>query len=148
MNSTDTNVGGWKNCARRTWCNNVFFAALPSTWQSMVKTVNKKVYVKKNNYSIIETVQDKIFLAAEYEIFGSGIDSVIGEGTQYQYYKNTIANRYKMPKWDPDHSITNIYWDRTPGDNSAYTFCSVYSNGKEGLNYSNEACGIAPCLCI
>ena len=27
MNSTSTNAGGWKNCARRAWCNNVYFAA-------------------------------------------------------------------------------------------------------------------------
>ena len=41
MNSSDTNSGGWKSCARRTWCNNVYFSALPSAWQSMIKTVNK-----------------------------------------------------------------------------------------------------------
>ena len=98
MNSSNTNVGGWKNCARRTWCNNVYFKALPATWQSMIKTVNKKVSVG-NNSSTIETVQDKIFLAAEIEIFGSTTYSFAGEGTQYQYYKNATANRYKLPKW-------------------------------------------------
>ena len=46
-----------------------------------------------NNSSTIETVQDKIFLAAEIEIFGSISYSVSGEGTQYQYYKNATASR-------------------------------------------------------
>ena len=146
MNSTNTNNGGWKNCARRTWCNNVFFAALPSTWQSMVKTVNKKVSVG-NNSSTIETVQDKIFLAAEIEIFGSTTYSFSGEGTQYQYYKNATANRYKMPKWSSS-SVSNVYWERSPRSGSSTHFCRVDGNGSADYISANSASGVAPCLCI
>ncbi len=146
MNSTSTNAGGWKNCARRAWCNNVFFAALPSAWQSMVKTVNKKVSVG-NKQSTIETVQDKIFLAAEIEIFGSTTYSVSGEGTQYQYYKNATANRYKMPKWNSS-SVSNIYWERSPHSGYAYIFCLVYNSGNADYYNANSARGVAPCLCI
>lgn len=146
MNSTTTNVGGWKNCARRTWCNNVFFSALPSTWQSMVKTVNKKVSVG-NSSSTIETVQDKIFLAAEIEIFGSTTYSSAGEGTQYQYYKNATANRYKMPKWTSSY-VTNIYWERSPRSGSSAYFCGVDAGGSANHNGANRACGVAPCTCI
>ena len=146
MNSSNTNVGGWKNCARRTWCNNVFFAALPSVWQSMVKTVNKKVSAG-NNQSTIETVQDKIFLASEIEIFGSTSYSFAGEGTQYQYYKNATANRYKMPKWSSSN-VSNIYWERSPYSGYAYGFCGVDHNGNAGNGSANDAFGVAPCLCI
>ena len=146
MNSSSTNAGGWKNCARRTWCNNVFFAALPSAWQSMVKTVNKKVSVG-NNQSTIETVQDKIFLAAEIEIFGSTTYSFAGEGTQYQYYKNATANRYKMPKWSSS-STSHIYWKRSPSSGNAALFCDVNYNGDAGSSYASSAYGVAPCLCI
>lgn len=62
MNSTGTNVGGWKDCARRTWCNNVYYNALPNIWQSMVKTVNKKTSAG-NQQETIETVQDKVFFS-------------------------------------------------------------------------------------
>lgn len=146
MNSTNTNVGGWKNCARRTWCNNVFFTALPSAWQSMVKTVNKKVSAG-NNSSTIETVQDKIFLAAEIEIFGSTTYSFAGEGTQYQYYKNATANRYKMPKWDSSFA-SHAYWERSPRSRNASFFCSAGISGDAAINYANAANGVAPCLCI
>ena len=146
MNSTNTNVGGWKSCARRTWCNNVYFSALPSAWQSIVKTVNKKVSVG-NNSSTIETVQDKIFLAAEIEIFGSTTYSVSGEGTQYQYYKNATANRYKMPKWNSS-SVTHIYWERSPRSGNAPAFCSVYFTGSAYAYAASNASGVAPCLCI
>lgn len=147
MNSSNTNVGGWKNCARRTWCNNVFFAALPSAWQSMVKTVNKKVSVG-NNSSTIETVQDNIFLAAEIEIFGSTTYSFAGEGTQYQYYKNATANRYKMPKYNSSY-VSNIYWERSPYSGNTTYFCRVHGDGSASANaYASNTYGVAPNLCI
>ena len=146
MNSTNTNVGGWKSCARRTWCNNVYFKALPTTWQSMIKMVNKKVSVGSGQ-STIETVQDKIFLAAEIEIFGSTAYSFAGEGTQYTYYKNATANRYKMPKWNSS-SVSNIYWERSPRSGDADAFCSVYIDGNAGFYSASIALGVAPCLCI
>ena len=146
MNSSNTNVGGWKNCARRTWCNNVYLSALPSAWQSMVKTVNKKVSVG-NNSSTIETVQDEIFLAAEIEIFGSTTYSFAGEGTQYQYYKNATANRYKMPKWGSSN-VSNIYWERSPYSGNAAHFCLVNASGDASNYIASLAYGVAPCLCI
>lgn len=146
MNSTNTNVGGWKGCARRTWCNNIYFKAFPTTWQSMVKMVNKKVSVG-NNSSTIETVQDKIFLAAEIEIFGSTTYSFAGEGAQYQYYKNATANRYKMPKWSSS-SVSHIYWERSPYSGNTTHFCNVYDNGYANITFASTACGVAPCLCI
>ena len=146
MNSTNTNVGGWKNCARRTWCNNVFFAALPSVWQSMVKTVNKKTSAG-NNQSTIETVQDKVFLAAEIEIFGSTTSSFAGEGTQYQYYKNATANRYKMPKLGSSY-VSSVYWERSPFKGSASYFCRVDAAGGSYGYDANSIYAISPNLCI
>lgn len=148
MNSSNTNSGGWKSCARRTWCNNVYLSALPSAWRSMVKTVNKKVSVG-NKSSTIETVQDKIFLAAEIEIFGSTTYSVSGEGTQYQYYKNATANRYKMPRWGSDSSyVSNFYWYRSPYSGNTASFCRVNFYGNTDYNNASNAGGVAPCLCI
>ncbi len=147
MNISDTNSGGWKNCARRTWCNNVYFNALPSAWQSMVKTVTKRTSVGSRQ-SAIENVQDKIFLAAEIEIFGSTPNSFAREGTQYQYYKNATANRYKMPKWN-SYLDSSSYWERSPYSDNNSDFCNVL--GRDVVdNYISAiiAIGIAPCLCI
>ena len=148
MNSTNTNAGGWKNCARRTWCNNVFFAALPSVWQSMVKTVNKKSGTVGGSSSGTEVTEDKIFLAAEIEIFGSIEYSVTGEGTQYQYYKNATANRYKMPKWGGYGNVSSIYWGRSPDNDRNSYFCAVHGSGVEYHDPANSSHGVAPCLCI
>ena len=147
MNNSDTNSGGWKSCARRTWCNNVYFSALPSNWQSMVKTVNKKSGTGGGNSSGTEITQDKIFLAAEIEIFGSTTHSVSGEGTQYQYYKNAIANRYKMPKWDSSY-VSQRYWERSPRSGNSTRFCIMSHDGSASSNSASGAYGVAPCLCI
>ena len=147
MNSSATNAGGWKNCARRAWCNNVFFAALPSTWQSMVKIVNKKSGTGGGSSSGTEITADKIFLAAEIEIFGSITYSVDGEGTQYQYYKNATANRYKMPKWNSS-SVSHIYLERSPCSGNASAFCCVYNSGDADYDYAYNARGVATNFCI
>ena len=147
MNSTNTNVGGWKSCDRRTWCNNVYYNALPSAWQSIVKTVNKKSSTGGGSSSGTETTQDKIFLASEIEINGSTTYSVSGEGTQYQYYKNAKANRYKMPKYDSSY-VSQIYWKRSPTKGSYENFCAVRHDGDAGIGHASNACGVAPCLCI
>lgn len=147
MNSTNTNSGGWKSCARRTWCNNVYFAALPTTWQNMVKTVNKKSGTGGGSSSGTEVTADKIFLAAEIEVFGSTNYSVAGEGSQYQYYKNATANRYKMPKWNSSY-VSNYWWERSPRSGYASFFCIVHSSGGANYDNANYASGVAPCLCI
>lgn len=147
MDSSNTNAGGWKNCARRTWCNNVFFASLPSTWQSIVKTVNKKSGTGGGSSSGTEVTADKIFLAAEIEIFGSKKYSVDGEGTQYQYYKNATANRYKMPKWTSAYASSN-YWGRAPRSGNALNFCAVNAKCVTSNDVASSRIGIATCLCI
>lgn len=148
MNSTNTTSGGWKNCARRTWCNNVYFKALPTIWQSMIKTVNKKSGTGGGSSSGTEVTADKIFLASEIEIFGSRKWSVDGEGTQYQYYKNATANKYKMPKWRSNY-MTGVYWLRSHVISNPTRFCNVDDN--DGITSSGPAEAdrlIAPCLCI
>lgn len=147
MNNSDDNSGGWKFCARRTWCNNVYYNALPSAWQSMVKTVNKKSGTGGGSSYGTQTTQDKIFLASEIEIFGSIKYSVSGEGTQYQYYKNATANRYKMPKFNSS-SVSQLYWGRSPLKDDSIYFCCVNYNGNANIYYASFDYGVAPCLCI
>lgn len=145
MNSSDTNVGGWTDCARRKWCNEVYYNALPSVFRSMVKEVNKKTSAG-NQSSTINTTKDKAFLLSESEIYGSTTYSKSGEGSQYEYYKTT-ANRYKLPKWSSS-SNSHIYWDRSPYGSDSTSFCLVGDGGSASYSYASGAFGLAPCLCI
>lgn len=146
MNSGQTNEGGWHSCNRRRWCNDAYFYMIPLTFQSMIKTVNKKVSVG-NLLSTIETVQDRVFLAAEIEIFGSTTYSCEGEGTQYQYYKNATANRYKRPRWGGNY-VSDVYWERSPYKNNNTSFCVVAADGSANTRFADSTFGIAPCVCI
>ena len=59
MNSTDTSVGGWKECARRKWCNEVFYSALPSGFRSLLLPITVKTPISNNSY---DTTTDYIIL--------------------------------------------------------------------------------------
>lgn len=146
MNSTDTNSGGWMNCARREWCNEVYYNALPQWLRNIIKTVVKKTSVGGQS-STINTTNDKVFLASEIEIFGSTTYSFSGEGSQYQYYKNVASNRYKKPVWKSGLS-SNTYWERSPYSEYSSYFCIVDSDGRGVSSRASYGRGVAPCLCI
>lgn len=146
MNSTNTNSGGWMNCARREWCNEIYYNALPQWLRSVTKTVVKKTSVGGQS-STINTTNDKIFLESEIEIFGTTKHSYKGEGFQYQYYKNAASNRFKKPVWSSGSS-SHIYWERSPGSGNSSHFCLVNRDGSANFGNSSLTFGVAPCLCI
>ena len=146
MNSSDTNVGGWESCARRTWCNSVYYNALPSVLKNAVKEVNKKTSAG-NQSTTINTTTDKIFLLSEIEVFGSITYSVAGEGNQYQYYKNAVANSCKNPKWSSPAS-SSIWYERSSFNSSNSSFCVTNALGNANWTTAQSILGIAPCFCL
>ena len=142
MNSSNTNSGGWEESARRKWCNDIFYNAIPSILRNGIKQVIKKNY-KVYNSNNITTTSDYCFLLSETEIFGEkkySIDST--EGTQYEYYK-TSSNRIKQV------SGSNYYWwERSPCGDSTASFCYVDNIGGAYWSYASSTFGLAPCLCI
>ena len=146
INSTSTNSGGWEGCARRAWCNNVYKKCLPTYIQNMMKQVKKLTSVGSRS-STIKVSNDYAFLPSEIEIFGSTTYSYAGEGKQYQYFKNAIANRYKKPRFDDSH-VSGHYWERSPYSGSESKFCHVNISGNSYYNGVSYYLGIAPCLCL
>ena len=144
MNASDTNVGGWKECKRRAWCNNTYFNALPEAIRNLVKTVSKQSS-KGNQLNDIDVTQDKTFLLSEIEIFGAIAYSKSGEGSQYKYYE-TATNRYKKPSYSSYASA--YWWERSPYGGNASFFCNVDKNGTAGYNVAVTALGLAPAFCI
>ena len=142
MNSSNTNSGGWEESARRKWCNDIFYNAIPSILRNGIKQVIKKNY-KVYNSNNITTTSDYCFLLSETEIFAEkkySIDST--EGTQYEYYK-TSSNRIKQV------SGSNYYWwERSPHSGGGAGFCIVSDDGSAGFSNASDTYGLAPCLCI
>lgn len=146
MNSSNTNSGGWEDCARRTWCNNVYKKCLPTYIQNMIKQVKKLTSVGGQG-STIKTSNDYAFLPSEIEIFGSTTYSFSGEGTQYQYFKNATANRYKKPRYSSDY-VSGYYWTRSPHSGDSYSFCIVNRVGSTGTISASGTYGVVPCFSI
>ena len=142
MNSSNTNSGGWEESARRKWCNDIFYNAIPSILRNGIKQVIKKNY-KVYNSNNITTTSDYCFLLSETEIFGEkkySIDST--EGTQYEYYK-TSSNRIKQV------SGSNYYWwERSPHGSLSSGCCGVTGDGSANYFGASGTYGLAPCLCI
>jgi len=144
MEPTNTNVNGWKNCPRRTWCNDVFLAALPAAIKSLVKTVNKLTSAG-NQSATIDTTEDDVFLLSEIEIFGTVTNSKAGEGSQYEYYQ-TASNICKKPSYTSYASAP--WWERSPYASDATHFCHVSASGAARYNGASDAFGLAPAFCI
>lgn len=161
MNSTNTNAGGWKNCARRGWCNSIFRASIPDTIRSIFKQFNTKTANggSNTNYSAIDTTQDYFALFAGKEIFNeeqsgpagsfypaySGGYSIKDEAdnlSQITYY-STSSNRIKQVNGANDR-----WWERSPAYSYATHFCYVYGDGSAGGTDAGNTIGLAPFGCI
>lgn len=146
MNSSDMNSGGWEGCERRTWCNNVYKKCLPAYVQSMMKQVKKLTSVGGQS-STIKTSNDYAFLLSEIEIFGNIPYSFGGEGTQYQYFKNATANRYKSPRTSNSYA-SGFWWERSPCRSANESFCVVNAAGNTNIADASQERSLAPCLCF
>ena len=146
MNSSNTNSGSWNGSARRTWCNNVFRNAIPSTLRAIFKQF-KTVTAQTYNGSTNQTSVDYFALPAEGEVFGSSNFSNETEFNalfQFDYYKTTSNRVKKLGKT----GTASYWWERSPCyDNSGY-FCGVRIKGYPNLYHASDTNGLAPFGCI
>lgn len=155
MNSADTNSGSWNGCARRNWCNSVYYNSFPEALKPIFKkfkTITAEVY----NGTSLQTSEDMFALPAEREIFGEGYgyagngysndtEAACKDLVQFEYYKTT-TNRIKKAG---DAGSAGAWWERSPHQNSAAIFCRVNSDG--GADYSDASLtylSLAPFGCI
>ena len=146
MNSSNTNSGSWNGSARRTWCNNVFRNAIPSTLRAIFKQF-KTVTAQTYNGSTNQTSVDYFALPAEKEIFGSRTYSNETEFNalfQFDYYKTTSNRVKKLGKT----GTATIWWDRSPYCANSNRFCSVKSDGTADYYVASISRGLAPFGCI
>lgn len=141
MNSSDSNSGGWENCAMRKTNMATYLSQLTSAWQSVVKQVNKLSSAGSKS-TTIKTTADKLFLLSEVEIFGSTTYSVSGEGSQYAYYK---AGNSKVKNVN---GSAYSWWERSPFASYATGFCYVDSNGGAGSIGASNSNGVAFGFCV
>lgn len=154
INSSDDSTTGWDKCARRTWCNNVFYNAIPSSIRSIFKECkNVTASTGGQLQASLTTSEDYFALPAEKEIFGDGYgysksgvsaDSEANSSalTQFTWYK-TASNRIKQV-----NGSNAWWWERSPYGSGSNYFCNVRSGGAGNGTSASGAGGLAPFGCI
>ena len=92
--SSTTHSSGWYESSRRSWCNEIFYSALPASVQPLIKEVIKYTgckYTGESSYTL-KNIVDKCWLASMLEATGSSpYRAVSGEGSEYTV-KTGLAN--------------------------------------------------------
>ena len=117
MNTTGTNVGGWKSCNMRATILPDILTTMPANVQRGIKEVVKYASAGNMSESVIAST-DKLFLLSEIEVFGTTEYSAAGEGDRYAYFVETSGE-----------TKSSIYFLRSPDIESSTKFCLVTSKG-------------------
>ena len=143
MNSSSTNVGGWKDSEMRNTHLPAIFALMPSEVQAAIKEVNKLTSAG-NKSTTINTTADKLFLLSEIEIFGSVTNSVAGEGSQYERYASSIYGDTVKTV----NGAASAWLSRSPRKTSALQFCGVDSEGNTTTTSASLSRGVSFAFCF
>ena len=158
FNSTDTNVGGWRDSKMRTYINETIYKSLPSELQNVI-TSTKVIsgHGSTSGETNFET-QDKLYLLSSEEVFGdfasidepeSQIDASIGTSKQLDYYKNQ-----RVTKDNGDGAIkqytggTYGWWLRSASPGGTSRFNDVGSFGGWGADRAGYSTGVSPAFRI
>ena len=144
MNESNANTSSWNGCARRTWCNAIYYAAIPEALRPIFKKM-KVTTAETYNGSTLKESEDFFALRAEMEIFGTRTYSNSTEAAaleQIEWYK-TDANRKKLKNGSADD-----WWERSPLESYDRRFCTVTSGGSNDYSLHSITCGLAPFGCI
>lgn len=141
MNSSNTNVNGWRGSAMRTSTMATLLNQLSTDLKNVLKFVNKVSSVG-NSSSGLETTSDKLFLLSEIEIFGSTQYSYAGEGKQYEYYAAGNSTIKKV------NGSADAWWGRSPRSGNTTNFCFVTTYGDAAGNGASTSYGVSFGFCV
>ena len=150
FNSTDTNVGGWRDSELRTYVNGTIYNALPSELQNVI--ANTKVISSHGRTSGEENfeTQDKLYLLNAQEVWNTNkYDTSVGTSKQLDYYKNqgVTASSYVGAK--KQYNGSNYHWGlRSARSDYANSFLYVIGNGDWGNNNAIGSMGVSPAFRI
>jgi len=157
MCTQNLNSYGWSRSYMRVTVCPAFLNCMPTGWQSVIASCTK---YSDNSYDPclnsadgVTSTSDKIWLLAEFEVFGSRTSANGAEQNyqkQYDYYKNGNSKvRYK-------HGATSDncdWWVRSAcssstdsSANSRNCFCAVNTYGKASIREALTSHGFSPCF--
>lgn len=164
MNASHTNAGGWNESKMRTETMATLLSQLPSDLRNVIKAVNKKATAGNQGTSLTAS-SDKLWLFAAAELWSktaiensassdlkNNAAAYNGEGTQYEYFKNTVGDA------EPNNSCSALvkrkngsahhWWLRSPIIGNTSSFRCVYINGNVGYYGAGTTDGVCFGFCV
>jgi hypothetical protein len=151
MNTTNTNGGSYKECKMRQYLLNNMLPALQEIGipfeEGWMKAPARLVASSGDDmYTGTDTIQDKLFLPTEYEMFGANTNSnesaeTVGNQGRLLYY--TDNNRRQ--KYGNDN-VAKTYWLASPV--GIRGFVAVLHTGASSYGEADIVYAIAPVLCV
>lgn len=141
MHTTDTNRGSWAECNLRSTTVPMIRSLMPTEIQSALRKVSK-LTSEGSTSGVIVTTADDLFLLSEIETLGTIVNSKVGEGVQYEYYKqgNSVVK-----------NILNnevICWVRSPKNTNSGLYCCINSIGDSRTYSPTSSAGVAFAFCF
>ena len=149
FNSTQTNVGGWKDSELRTYVNGTIYNALPSDLQNVIVST-KVISGHGNKDSTNFETQDKLYLLNAQEVWnGNSYDASVGTSKQLDYYKNQGVTASSYAGAIKQYNGSNSYWWlRSASSSSADGFLRVIDIGGWGIRSAYDFDGVSPAFRI
>ena len=152
MNTSQTNIDGWKASALRQWLNESVFPSLPVKWVSMIKAVDVISSIGGTSKDHWHTTSDKLFLLSQAEVgfnattepYASEVASGAEEVT-FSVFTNDYSRAKKKNNGAGDASI---WWLRSPYSASSGGFHTVITSGSSITSGAANSNGVAFGFCI
>ena len=136
-NTTNTNVGGYLECAVDDWLENSFYTHLPCHWRAVINPVIILANAGDQSITISEGARH-CYLPSNAEL---------GVGTNEAPYKNEVcseANELRFSKYTGNgqrikktfngEGTANTYWTRSAYSGSSSAACNINNNGNGNNN--------------
>ena len=150
FNSTNTNVGGWRDSELRTYVNGTIYNALPSDLQNVISTTKViSGHGKTSGETNFET-QDKLYLLNAQEVWSTNdYDTSVGTSKQLDYYKNqgVTASSYAGVK-KQYNGRNDSWWLRSAYSYITGGFLSVFDDGDWSYTGAIGSIGVSPAFRI
>lgn len=147
MNNNNGTTGGWASCNMRNNTLPLVKAALPSDLQSVLKTTTIYTDNTGGEYtatSYVTATQDKLYLLAEFEIFGKRTYANTAEQNYQQQYAYYAAGNSKVKYRHDSTATTSQWWERSVRRDDTLRFCEVFHDGDPSSYNAKYSEGLAP----
>ncbi len=152
MNSTDTNVGGWRDSEMRSYLNVDLLNTFPDELKNVI--IDTKVISGHGSTEGEENFEttDKLYLLSAKEVWGVNGGTAYSKSRQLDYYADnnvTTSSNYELTikKLFPS-STSYPWWLRDVGPNENNYFFYVHNTGKWYKYNASSKYGISPAFRI